>query len=794
MPDLIGTTLGHYRIVEKIGEGGMGEVYRAHDERLDRDVAIKVLHQDVARDIDRLARFEREAKAVARLDHPNILAIHDFGTDQGVTYAVTELLDGQNLRQSIPNAGMPWQKVVEMGAAIADGLAAAHGKGIVHRDLKPENVFVTSDGRVKILDFGLAQVKVPIEEDAETATLTPAGTIPGSVLGTMGYMSPEQLRGEPSDARSDIFALGCVLYEMLSGKAAFLRKTTAETTAAILKEEPERVSSTGTVLPAEVERSIHRCLEKSPDARFQSASDLAYNLKSISTDQVVSVPPPQRKTRTTMVVAVAAIVLGFVALAVLLGPGLLDRIGSDEETQPIRSIAILPLKNLTGDPEQAYFVDGLHEELIATFAQISAFDKVIARTSVMAFRDSDTPIREIGRQLGVEAVLEGSVRRSGDTVRTTVQLIDATTENHLWANSFERDLTDILALQSDVARAVAEEVQLALTPEEEARLASDRTVNPEAHEAYLKGTYHWQKVTPTDFDTAERYFELALEKDPSYAPAFQGLAFVWVFRQQMGLVPPHEAGPKARAAALQAVALDDESAGAHEVLAAIKTWIDWDWAGAEVELQRALELNPNAAMPQASYATLLAFVGRTDEALTHSERALELDPVNALLHALYAAVLCFDRRYEDAMAAANTALAMQPENLIAHYYALIAASNTGRHSEALAALKKFLNFTYAEPADEKALEQAWAQDGFTGAMRQAATIMATRFSTSISLPADTAIFYAMAQEYDEALEWLERAFETRDPNMPYITLPVFDPLRSDPRFQDLLRRMNLPED
>jgi len=262
----------------------------------------------------------------------------------------------------------------------------------------------------------------------------------------------------------------------------------------------------------------------------------------------------------------------------------------------------------------------------------------------------------------------------------------------------------------------------------------------------------------------------------------------------MGLVPPHEAGPKARAAALQAVALDDESAGAHEVLAAIKTWVDWDWAGAEVELQRALELNPNAAMPHVSYATLLAFVGRTDEALTHSERALELDPVNALLHALYAAVLCFDRRYEDALAAANTALAMQPENLIALYYALIAASNTGQHSEALAALKKFLNFTYAEPADDKALEQAWAQDGFTGAMRQAATIMATRFSTSYSLPADTAIFYAMAQEYDEALEWLERAFEIRDPNMPYITLPVFDPLRSDPRFQDLLRRMNLPGD
>jgi len=751
---MIGTTLGHYRIVEKIGEGGMGEVFRAHDERLDRDVAIKVIHEALAQDADRLARFEREAKAVAKLDHPNILAIHDFGTEDGVTYAVTELLDGQNLRQSIPKAGMPWQKVLEMGAAIADGLAAAHGKGIVHRDVKPENVFITSDGRVKILDFGLAQVKEAVDEEAETVTLTPAGTVPGSVLGTMGYMSPEQLRGEPSDARSDIFAFGCVLYEMLSGKAAFLRSSTAETTAAILNEELPSLSDSGTTLPIELERSIRRSLEKSPDARFQSASDLAYNLRSISTDQVVSLPPPQ----------------------------------------PIRSIAILPLKNLTGDPEQAYFVDGLHEELIVTFAQISAFDKVIARTSVTAFRDSDTPIREIGRQLGVAMVIEGSVRRSGNTVRTTVQLIDASTEDHLWANSFERDLTDILALQSDVARAVADEIKLALTPEEEARLASARTVNPEAHEAYLKGSYHCLKVTPADLDTAERYFELALEKDPSYAPAFQGLAFVWVFRQQMGLVPPHEAGPKARAAALQAIALDDESAGAHEVLASIKTWIDWDWAGAEAELLRALELNPNRPLSHGIYSQLLAFGGRTDEALAHSERALEVDPVNAFLHALNAAVLCFDRRYEDALAAANTALAIQPENPIAHFYALIAASNTGRHSEALATLKKLLHFFYGEPADDEALEEAWAQDGFTGAMRRAATIMAERTSTSRSLPADTAIFFAMAQEYDESLEWLERAFEIRDPNMPYITLPVFDPLRSDPRFQDLLRLMNLPEE
>jgi Tol biopolymer transport system component len=289
MQDLIGRTLGHYRIVEKIGEGGMGVVYRAHDERLDRDVAIKVLHASVAQDADRLARFEREAKAVAKLDHPNILAIHDFGTDEDVTYAVTELLDGQDLRQSIPAPGVSWQKTVEMGAAIADGLAAAHGKGIVHRDLKPENVFVTSDGRIKVLDFGLAQMKEPVDKEAETAALTPAGTVAGTVMGTMGYMSPEQLRGEQADARSDIFSLGCVLYEMLSGKAAFLRNSTAETTVAILKEEPLSLSDSVKMLPSDLERAIRRCLEKSPEARFQSAADLAFNLRSIGTGSGVPV-------------------------------------------------------------------------------------------------------------------------------------------------------------------------------------------------------------------------------------------------------------------------------------------------------------------------------------------------------------------------------------------------------------------------------------------------------------------------------------------------------------------------
>ncbi len=792
MSELVGQTLGHYRIVEQIGAGGMGEVYRAHDERLDRDVAIKVLPEAVANDPGRLERFRREARSVAKLEHPNILAIYDFGAERGVTYAVTELLEGQTLRERVPTSGLPWQKVVEMGAAIAHGLAAAHRKQIVHRDLKPENIFVTSDGRIKILDFGLAILREEVSPEAETGTLTPAGTQPGTIIGTLGYMSPEQLRGTPADARSDIFSLGCVLYEMVSGRRAFAGTTSAEMIAAILKEESQQLSATGATMPVDLENTIHRCLEKSPEARFQSASDLAYNLKSVSTEQAVPLLPPQRRTRTTMWVAVAAIVFGLAVLAVLLGPGLLDRPGSEEETQPIRSIAVLPLQNLTGDPDQAYFVDGLHEELIATFAQISAFDKVIPRTSVTGFRDSDTPIREIGRQLGVEMVIEGSVRRSGDTVRTTVQLIETSTETHLWARSFERDLTDILTLQSDVARAVANEIELALTPEEEERLAAARVVNPEAHDAYLKGSYHWKKLTKADLDTAQRYFELALENDPSYAPAYEGLAWVWAASQQMGFTPPHEAGPKAKAAALQAVALDDESAEAHEALALVRTWTDWDWAGAEPEWRRALELDPKAANTHAYFAHFLAIVGRTDEALPHSERALELDPFNALFHALYGTVLCFDRRYDEALAAANTALAMQPDMPVARSALYYSRCALGMRDELLADQRERIAH---DPERLKAFERGLAEAGYEGVQRRLADYWAARYGKPGGIRAlYTAHQYLAAGNNDRALEFLEKAYEEHDPNLPYLGNPLYDPLRSDPRFQDLLRRMILPKD
>jgi TolB-like protein len=494
MQDLIGRTLGHYRIVEKIGAGGMGEVYRAHDERLDREVAIKVLHQDVAQDVDRLARFEREAKAVAKLAHPNILEIWDFGTDEGVTYAVTELLEGENLSQRIPSNGMGWQKAAEIGASVADGLAVAHGKGIVHRDLKPENVFVTADGRVKILDFGLAQVKVPVDKEAETETLTPAGTVPGTVMGTVGYMSPEQVRGNPADARSDIFSLGCVLYEMLTGKIAFARESTADTQAAILKEEPPALTAVDVAVPAELDRTARRCLEKNPEARFQSASDLAFALRSIASDTDAVRPgpapvAPRRRRGRLWAAAAAAVVVGTAAV-VLNVVGLRSRPVGTASRAPIRSLAVLPLENLSGDAEQEYFVDGMTEALIADLAQIEAL-KVISRTSAMRYKNTDKPLPQIARELNVDGIVEGSVLRAGERVRITAQLIHASTDRHVWAKSYERDLEDILSLQKEVARAVSTEIRVRVTEPEHDRLLEAGRLNPEAYENYLRGRWFW---------------------------------------------------------------------------------------------------------------------------------------------------------------------------------------------------------------------------------------------------------------------------------------------------------------
>jgi TolB-like protein/Tfp pilus assembly protein PilF len=461
------------------------------------------------------------------------------------------------------------------------------------------------------------------------------------------------------------------------------------------------------------------------------------------------------------------------------------------DPQVIR-MAVLPFVNMTGDPEQEYLADGITQELISQLGRLHPDGlSVIARSSVMRYRNGDTPIDQIGRELGVDYVLEGSTRREAARVRITTELIQVWDQTQLWADTYERELASILALQSEVAEQVAGALALELLPAEEARLASSRMVDPEAYEAYLKGTYHSERL---ELDTAERYFELALEKDPSYAPAYAGLAGVWATRQQMGFMPPHEAGPKAKAAALRAIELDDRSAAAHGALAAVLTWTDWDWEGAEPEWRRTLELNPSDADTHAFYAHFLANTGRADEAIPHSERSLELDPVNAFFKGMYAVVLSYNNRYKEALGLARTAVAMQPNNPLLLSILWHAEFRTGNFEEAVTTVKTHMGVMYADPTIEEALDGGWVDGGYTEAIRRAAAALETRKRTSFVLPTDIALLWAEAGEHDKTLEWLERGFEVHDPAMPYIGLPVFDLVRDDPRFHDLLRRMNLPSD
>ena len=800
MRDLIGHTLGHYRIVEQIGAGGMGEVYRAHDERLDRDVAIKVLHESVATNPDRLRRFEREAKAVATLSHPNILEIHDFDTEGDVTYAVTELLEGGTLREHLQKSRgpLPWRQVQEIGAAVANGLGAAHGKGVVHRDIKPSNIFLCSDDRVKILDFGLAATHEMVDSEAETGSIEAPLTQKGSVMGTVGYMAPEQVRGELTDHRSDIFALGCVLYEMLTGERAFKRDTTAEIMTAILREEPPSFVESGVQVAPDVAKAVQHCLEKNPERRFQSAADLAFALGSeseVTASPVVPSETSRPRTWAMPLLAIAGILV--VALAMMFGPGVLERFGGQPEQPQIRSIAILPLENLTGDPEQAYFVDGLHDELIATFAKISGFDKVIARTSVMGFRDSDTPIREIGKQLGVEAVLEGSVRRSGNTVRTTFQLIDTRDESHVWTESYDHNLTNILAVQSEVARAVTSGVGVAVTQEEEERLAGTHPVDGGAYEAYLKGVhYSGLGLVEENYAKAIEFFEDAIERNPDYAEAYVGLSRAL---QALALRyrPPSEVMPYAMETVLRALQLDDNLVEAHVALGTIKTTWEWDWTGAEAEFRRALELSPNSIDVLWRYSQLLVYLGRDEEASAAMERALELDPLNSGALSMRGWVDWYARRYDDGIKHLLSTIELYPQDFLAYFYLSWNYGGKGSNAEALAAAKKAGELHPAPNNDPFFVGALTFFDGRIGRVGEAAAGLQRLHELRKRMyvpPWLMAIAYTGMGDKERAIEWLERAYEARDVHLAHIKEnPVNDSLRSDPRFQDILRRMNFPE-
>ena len=732
MQDLIGRTLGHYRIVEKIGAGGMGVVYRAHDERLDRNVAIKVLPESVAQDPDRIGRFEREAKAVAKLDHPNILAIHDFGTERGVTYAVTELLDGQSFREVISRGGLTTGKAVEYAQDIADGLAAAHDKGIIHRDLKPENVFLTRDGRIKLLDFGLAkltQLEAPTQEVMEAPT-EPLPTAAGAVLGTPGYMAPEQVRGQSADHRSDIFALGCVLYEMLSGKRAFPGETGADVLSAILTKAPRSLAENVPKVPMALTGIVERCLEKNPQQRFQSARDLAFALRSL--------PGAASSPGAEM-------------------PGDRPRAADDRP-----SVAVLPFANLSSDPEQEFFCDGMAEEIINALAQVRGL-RVVARTSVFAFKGKNEDVREIGSMLDVGAIVEGSVRKAGDRLRITAQLIDVRDGSHLWSERFDRRLEDVFEIQDEIALAVVENLEVKLLGGERAAVVKRHTDNLDAHNAYLVGLFEWNKMTPEGFVRCQELFQEAIDLDPEFAPPYAQLADSFTSVTWWADQSPAEALAKALPLVERALALDPDLAHAHSVVGHTTSFFQRDWVAGERSLRRAVDLAPNGALAQTYLALLLMMAGRGSEASERARMALRLDPLSPTNTVWAGVVLLFSGHAGEGLSVIERQVAMTPHLWMPRYWVSVGLASGGRFAEARVAAEKAFELTGGSSLTQCNLAMICYRlgdqqvgDALFDSLQQRAQ---TGYVSSMFL----AWLHLARGEPEDALRWAEEALAVNDP-------------------------------
>jgi eukaryotic-like serine/threonine-protein kinase len=777
---LNGQQLGCYKIVSLLGAGGMGEVYQAHDTKLGRDVAIKVLPSAFVHDAERLSRFQREARMLASLNHPNIATIYGLDQSDDVHYLVMELVPGHTLAERVSAGALKIEEALKLGGQIAEALEAAHEKGVIHRDLKPANVKVTTEGRVKVLDFGLAKAFASDGglDFSHAPTLTAMGTEEGRIVGTPAYMSPEQARGKAVDKRTDIWAFGCVLYELLTGRQAFRGDTLSDMIAAVLEREPDW-QALPSATPAKIRDLLRHCLQKDAQRRLRDLGDARMQI-----DEAPAAAQPRWRSRVALWIAAVGM------MAVLLAAGLAYRFAGRGET--IDSVAVLPFVNANADPNTEYLSQGIAGNIVNNLSQLKLPNlRVVPWSTVSRYTGQQVNPQEVGRALKVRAVLVGTVIQRGDSINIQMELVDIVKVSQLWGQQYERKLTDILPLQEQMATDISNKLRLRLNVEEQQRLTKRYTENTDAHILYLKGRNLSGEYTPERLHKGAQYFQQAIDLDPNYALAYAGLASSYVTLGSRGTRSPKDSYQRAKSAAAKALAIDDTLAEAHNAQGVVKRDFDRDWSGAEREFKQAIALNPTYVDPHHSYSHLLEAMGRTEESLAESQRILEIDPLDPIMNAHLGWHYLMARRAEQAIVLCQKALEVG-NTYWGHYYLGQAYEQKGRYAEAIAEFNKALGLSGASTEAIAALGHAYAVSGNRRKAQHVLDDLDKLSEQSYVSLGYKALIYAGLGDSEQAFKWLQKAYEDGPGWLIYLNVdPRYDSLRSDPRFQDLLHRMNL---